>query len=77
MRATKVQKTINMISEQTGITLTATGKSTSKFFNVEIPARVSEWDKYDQLISFANRSGLIRIEPNGFCTLAIYPIKVK
>ena len=74
MKASKIQTTLNLIQEQTGIILQETGTSKRNYFNVSIPERVSEWVDFNKLNSFANKYNLIRIEPNGLKVLAIYPL---
>lgn len=77
-----INDTLELIHKQTGLKLKLsedfTGLKKYKnqiYFNVEIKDRISESREYDILLRFANQYKLIKVEPNGFKRLAIFPLK--
>lgn len=76
-----IQKIIKFIKSQIGLSLiqdkdtyfTGIKKHNGrKYFNVELPVRVSESNEYDLLERFANKFKLISVEPNGVNRVAIF-----
>jgi len=70
---------LGLIKEQTGLNLKLCGHFTGiktfkgeKYFNVELPERISQSKEFDKLEKFANKYGLIRVEPNGLNRVAIF-----
>jgi len=75
-----IEKTLNLIKEQTGLTLKLnthfSGLKThnkEKYFNVDLDERVSESNDFNTLKRFADKYNLIKVEPNGLNMVAIYP----
>ena len=80
---TIIYKTINMIKTQIGLELkldnhfSGLQKHKGKpYFNVVFPQRTSESDEYSRLESFAKRSKLIDVLPNGMNRAAIFPLSI-
>lgn len=74
-----IQKILKFIKLQIGLKLVPDTSFTGirqhngkKYFNVELKDRVSESNEFDLLERFANRTKLIKIEPNGVKRVAIY-----
>lgn len=74
-----IEKVLKTIKLQTGLDLTLdthfSGLFThkgQKYFNIELQRPVSESKEYDLLQKFANKTKMIRIEPNGAKRIAIF-----
>lgn len=74
-----IQKILKFIKTQIGLSLTAdtyfTGikrHNRKKYFNAELPGRVSESDEYALLERFAKKIKIISVEPNGVNRVAIF-----
>lgn len=74
-----IEKVLKTIKLQIGLDLTLdthfSGLFThkgQKYFNVELQQPVSESKEYDLLEKFANKTKLIRVEPNGSKRIAIF-----
>lgn len=77
-----INDTLELIRKQTGLKLELSEDfpglqkhKNQKYFNVDIKDRISESKEYDILLRFANQYKLIKVEPNGFKRLAIFPLK--
>ena len=75
-----IDLTLKIIEDNTGIVLQLddyfTGIQKSKkgdYFNVMLTQQISESKEYDILDMFANKYNQIKIEPNGFKRVAIFP----
>ncbi len=77
-----IQETLRTIKEHTGLTLTPCDHFTGilflncePYFNVLINDPAYDSEEYAALCRFADKYGLIRVEPNGWKRLAIFVIK--
>lgn len=76
MKDSKIKETLSLIYDMTGLELEAIKPSRRRYyFDVKVNEMISESLCYHKLIRFSNKYNLIRVEPNGCRTLAIFPLK--
>jgi len=77
-----IKKTLRLIEEQIGIQLKLcdyftglreTRGTGERYFNVVLDVRTSESREYTNLEQYSKKYGSIRVEPNGFKRVAIFP----
>lgn len=75
-----VEKTLNLIKEQTGLNLQLCEQFSDigiydgrKYFNVILKERISESQEYAILERFAEKYKLVSVQPNGVFRVAIFP----
>lgn len=74
-----INSTLKLIKDQIGLDLPLddyfTGLKThngQRYFNVELKQRTSESAEFDKLQKFANKSKLIKVQPNGVRRVSIF-----
>ena len=75
-----IKKILKKIKDQTGLTLKLDDHFTGvreykgeKYFNVKLKQACSESKEFNILENFSNEYGSIRVEPNGYKRVAIFP----
>ena len=74
-----IQETLMLIKNHTGLSLQLcdyfTGLQTGNYFNVILKDPIYESSEHNTLERFADKYGLIKVEPNGYKRLAIFKLK--